>query len=86
MRKDRSHGHGKPLVFEDVEADGARLGADVWMPDASKELDFWWTEGVAVRDGDVQSEATVSVGRVRRAENLPVQVHEISFVRYTQRN
>jgi hypothetical protein len=43
---------GRPLILEDVEADGA-VGIDVWVIDFGDEVALGWAEGVISREMNV---------------------------------
>ena len=59
---------GRPLVLEDVEADGA-VAVDVSMVNFSREGDLGGLEGVVGRELNVQEEHTLVVGRVLGAHD-----------------
>lgn len=46
----------RPLILENIEADGSGLRADIWMPYLRIELHLGWLEGVVGRDVDVHIE------------------------------
>ena len=65
---------GRPLVTQDVEADGA-VGVDVWVVDTGGEVDFGRLERVVSGEVDGQEEDAGRVGRVAGAHDgrLPVE-------------
>jgi len=64
-----------PLVSEDVETDTA-IAVDVWVIDASGEVDLWWLEWVVCREMDGEEEDSARVWRVTRTHDcgLPVEL------------
>ena len=51
----------RPLVFEDVEADGTGDGTDIRVPDFCVELHLWGLVRILVRDLDVDLELALLV-------------------------
>lgn len=66
---------GRPLVLEDVEADGA-VGVDVGVVDLGDEVALGRPEGVVGGEVDVEEEDSAGVGAVLGADDgrLPVEL------------
>jgi hypothetical protein len=66
---------GRPLVLEDVEADGA-VAVDVHVVHLGGEGDLGWLERVVGWEMDVQEEHALVIGGVLRAHDgsLPVEL------------
>ena len=70
---------GRPLVLEDVQADGA-IAVDVHVINFRREGDLGWLEGIVGREVDVQEEDTLMIRRVLRAHNSSLPVELVIFV------
>ena len=74
-QQDGPKGHGcRPLVPEDIQADGSGHRRDVGVPYLGHEPDLGRVEGVRAWDLDLQLEGAPLVGRVGRASNRPGQL------------
>ena len=69
---------GRPLVLEDVEADGAGLGADVGVPDLGLEAHLGRLVGVLGGQADVDVEDAALVDGVLGAEDVALPVAEVA--------
>ena len=70
---------GRPLVFQDVKADGA-IAVDVHMVNFRGEGDLGRLERIVGREVDVQEEDTLVIGRVLRAHDRRLPVELVSLV------
>ena len=70
---------GRPLVLQDVEADGA-VGVDVRMVNFRRERDLGRLERIVGREVDVEEEDAARVGRVVRAHDRSLPVELVSLV------
>lgn len=68
---------GRPLVLEDVEADGPGLGGDVGVPDLGLELHLGGFVGVLGGEDDVDLEEAALVGGVVGPLDVPLPVAEV---------
>ena len=66
---------GAPLIPQNVEADAA-VAVDVWVVDASGEVDLWGLERVVGREVDCEEEDAAGVWRVAGTHDgrLPVEL------------
>ena len=70
---------GRPLVLQDVQADGA-IAVDVHMINLCREGDLGWLEGIVGREMDVEEEDTLMIRRVLGAHNSSLPMELVRFV------
>lgn len=63
--------------LEDVEANSARDGGDVGVPDLGDESDLWWVERIRLGDFDLQLEASTLVRCVGRPGDFALQLGKV---------
>lgn len=66
-----------PLVSQDIKTDAA-IAVDIWMVDASGEVDFWRLEWIICWEMDREEEDAAGVWRVARTHDscLPVELRQ----------
>ena len=75
---------GRPLVFEDVQADGS-VCVDVRMVNFGREGNLRRLEGIVRREVDVEEEYAAGIWRIIRSHNGGLPVELVSLIRGTSR-
>ena len=75
---------GRPLILEDVQADGS-VCVDVGMVDLGDEVAFGWPEGIVGGEVDVEEEDASCIWAIFRTDDgcLPVELVVLSLLTMT---